>query len=182
MTDREFYNIICTIHLSFKNLKKVSLVKHPESKIISIIRDLSPELKSLTKDTFSIWCLYTQFKFLPSSINSLAKKMGEVSKAEIYSFRDSITNYKSYLNQDIEYLKIKYITPNPSELISEFKAGKIRFYTLYFSLKKSNIDLSTSRINSILWESLQGLMLFVIFKEESINNIMKNLNSIFGEI
>lgn len=181
MTDREFYNIISTIHLSFKNLKKLSAVKHPESKVLGVVAQLTPQLKNFNKDTFSICCLYTQFSQGPSSINSLVQKMAEVSKQEIHSFRDSIMNYNVYLSEDIKYLKSKYLSPSVEEIALEYTSSKIKFYTYYFYIMKLNKieDLKKSRVHSILWNRVLGLMLFVQFKQESVDKILDRISNTF---
>src|SRR5574344_1051843 len=132
MTDREYYNIITTIHLSFKNTKKIPAIKHPESKILSVVSQLNSGLKSFNKDTFSVCCLLTQFKENPSSINSLVTKMSQTTNEDIYKFKDSIKNYKIYLEQDISYLKSKYLKPTYEEISREYLQNNIRFYTYYF--------------------------------------------------
>lgn len=181
MTNLERYQILATVHLGFKNLKKIKAVNHPENKIIGIINDIPSEYNVFNRDTFSIAVLLCQFKKDSSSIGGLAKKLSEISKEDIFKFRDSITNYKVYLKNDIEYLKIKYITPSIDELFKEFINDNIKFYTLYFSILKleKSDELQTSRIYSIIWKKILGLMVFIRFKEESINNITSELNSIF---
>lgn len=181
MTDLEKYHILSTVHLSFRNGKKIKAVKHPENKMIVSINELPNTFKHFNKETFSIAVLLCQYTKDPSSIMSLAKRMNEISKEDIYKFRDNILHYKKYLSDDINYLKQKYLVPTTEEICLEFINNKIKFYTFYFFIINTHKeeDINKSRIYSIIWKKLQGLMLFVRFKEESIDSIMKELNSIF---
>jgi hypothetical protein len=176
----ELYNISQGIFLAFKhNAKKRQLsVKHSEKAMNRFKYSIPSRFETYTKENFILTCLYICFKKSPSSYDSFLEVLKEIDfNKDVYKFKDSIINYKGYLNSNINYIRENYGAGNTNTLFKEYMKNNIQFYTLWFYLKYKNVDLDLlSNIQSIHINKIKVFLLYVTFSESSLLNIQQLFN------
>jgi len=176
----EQYNISQGIFLSFKNnSKKRQLSVNHSEKVRAKFKYLIPSrFETYTKENFILTCLYISFTKSPSSYNSFLDILREIDfNKDITKFKDIIINYKFYLNKDINFIRESYGSGNVNILFSEYSKNNIQFYTLWFYLKYSNIDINNlSNIQTIYTNKIKVLLLYITFSEKSLINITNLFN------
>jgi hypothetical protein len=94
----------------------------------------------------------------------------DLDEKEVKKFKSDIINYVVHLGRDVEFLVQKYNSkPSIEDIFFEYTGGNIKFYTLWFYLKKINADfneLNESRIKGVILQRIQNLLLFVSFSAE----------------
>ena len=186
MTYEEQYDIATGIFNTFnKGLKRKTMkVNHGQKKRDSL-KSIFPYKKyeKYTREVFILACLHISFNRMPSSVTEMYTELNNIEMSDIQTFRDSISQYRKYLKDDLETLITLYGTNVSLEQItSEYRNKSIKWYTWYFYLLVSNSEeeVMNSRVNGILYAKVKSLLLFVSFSEKSIqltNRILsKNLS------
>lgn len=176
------YNISYPIFLTFNKKKHIHNVYHsPEVKERYKKFYYFSKFETYTKEKYKLTVIYCMFKFNISSYTALLQKLNVIDFSEVYNFRDSLVNYRTYIKNDIDYLVSKYGKPSDVNVLSEYYAYKINFYTCWWYLKYSG-TLEKNE-NSILYKPLlsqiQMLLYYVKFKEsvlEEVKGIMLQSN------
>jgi hypothetical protein len=176
------YDITNGIFLCFdKELKVRKLTANHSQQVRDKQKSSFPyqKFETWTKENFVIMVLYVMFNKKPPSFKSLLQMMREVDKKDITNFRAEIVNYSQIMSRDIEGLFSKFGGKiSVEEAFNEYQQGRIKFYTLWFYLQKSGANLEeieTSRIKGALLRRIKSLMLYVTFKQESVDKINKLL-------
>ena len=139
--------------------------------------------ESIDKETFILSCIYIMFTKSPSSYRGLVSELRELNLKEVSTFKMTILNYNDYIQRDITYIISEYGgNATYQNIVRDFLDKKVQFYTLwFFILFNPDIDineLKKSRVFSHIHKKLTFIMLFVTFKQESIDNLNKVFNQI----
>lgn len=168
------YNIASGIWTSFsaKNSKRILAVSHKQKKRDSIKSRFPYRTYELwTKSNFIIASLYVCFHRSPSSLNSMYDLLSEIEEIDIMRFKNEIIHYRKFLIEDLERIRIEESNNVSLEyMIQEYRNSKIKWYTFYFFLVVSGVDISKierSRINGHLLKKIRKLLLYVTFSEKS---------------
>jgi len=99
-------------------------------------------------------------------------ELREVDFKEIEKFKREILNNQDYIGQDVGYLKKVYgSSVDPQKVLKEYLDGKIKFFTAWWFIKLNSSDWEPGRTFSHVIRKLKFLMLFLTFKEESVERI-----------
>jgi hypothetical protein len=123
-----------------------------------------------TRENFIIAVLYLCFNKAPSSIHVLLAQLRELDSKEVFAFKNEIINYRTFLIQDIEKLKVDSEHISTEYMISLYRIGKIKWYTFYFYITLSGYDINKileSRVNGYLIKRIKFLLLYITFSERS---------------
>lgn len=172
------YDIANGVFLTFRNnlAKRTLKVSHGNIKRDKL-KDLFPYSKyeTFTRENFIGTCLYIMYKHYPSSIYKMLEYLVEVKQEDVIIFKNQIMQYKSYVNQDVIYLREKYGDPTLNSVVKELKKGNIKFYTAWFFLKRTNTNIeeyiNQNRINGAIVQKIKQLMLFITFSEKALEII-----------
>lgn len=132
-----------------------------------------------TKENFILANLYVNFKENPSSLMGAIKKLEDLKDSDVLIFKNEIVNYRKFLKDDIERIKIQGNKVSLDYMLREYKKGKIYWFTFYFYLEASQDpnatleNLKKSRINIMLIQRIEKLLLYVSFSKESRELIKK---------
>ena len=138
------------------------------------VRMLFPYQKweTRTKEVFVLACLYVVFTKTPSSFRSFVSELREVSMKEISKFKHIILNNQDFLAKDASFLQKTYgSSVDPQKVLKEYVDGKIQFYTAWWFIKLNHEDFVPGRTFSHILRKLKFIMLFLTFKEDSIQRI-----------
>ena len=174
------YDISQGIFLAFKNnLNTKQLNVNHSDKVRTKYRYMFPsKFETYTKENFIIMCLYICFKKSPSSFEKLIDIMRNIDfVADVLKFKDSLINYRLYLNNDINYIREVYGAGNVSILFNDYMKNKINFYTLWFYIKYSNYNIEFTNIQKIHINKIKVMLLYVTFSEQS----LKYINTLFEQ-
>jgi len=174
----EQYNICSGIFMAFNNKsnKRILSVSHGKEKR-EIMKQIFPykQYESWTKENFILACLYIMFTKSPSSLNSSYELLVDIEEKNIMKFKNEILYYKKYLIDDINRINIESFDVSLDYIISEYRLGKIKWYTFYFYILVNNEmeKINKSRINKHLMEKINKLLLYITFSEKSVLEIRK---------
>ena len=181
------YKISSGIFLTFKNPDKLRKSMRHSDKTIEKFKALYP-LKfcsEMTKDNFILLNIYINYKYKPSSLNSLLEKLNSINKEnkiykEFLKFKDRVLNYKYYLVQDIKFLT-NQDEINLKTMFDFYKKNEINFYTFYFWIISQNIsdDEIKSRIMKTEIKKIKAILQYITFPEKIIPLLKEKLTSIF---
>lgn len=181
---KDMYNITCGILMAFKNNsdKRLLSVNHPLKKMNSF-EQIFPVSKysEWTRENFIIAVLYINFYKSPSSINSCIDLLRDLDKSDVLRFKNEIINYRTFLIQDIEKLKIDSEHINIDYMTNLYRNNRIKWYTYYFYIIVSGQDINkllSSRINGHLLRKIKILLLYVTFSEKTMLLVKELLNDI----
>ena len=125
-----------------------------------------------TKEVFVLACLYTIFTKTPSSFRSFVGELREIDLKDVSSFKHIILNYHDFISKDVSYLRETYGSSiDQHTILNEFMEGKIKFYTAWWYVKFNEEDFKIGRVYAHVIRKLRFLMLFLTFREDSIENI-----------
>lgn len=131
--------------------------------------------ESTTKENFVLLSLYVMFTKTPSSFRSYVSEIANADMKEAMKFKQDILQYDNNIKRDVKYLREKYMDDlNVQNVFNEFNSRKIKFYSAWFYLNFCGEDieaLSKSRVMGHVIRKLKFIMLYVTFKEESVNKI-----------
>jgi len=172
------YSLAYGIFLTFdKNLKVRKLTSNHSIQVMDKMKSAFPysKFEQWTKERFAITIIYLMYKKKPPSFKNLVQMLYDLDEDEVKKFKNEIINYEILLSKDIEYLVLKYNSkPSIDEMFFEYSNNNIKFYTLWFYLKKINADIDKlleSRIKSIIIKRIQSLLLFISFETEKLKKI-----------
>jgi hypothetical protein len=132
-----------------------------------------------TKETFVLACLFVIFNKTPSSYRSFVDELREVDMKEIAKFKHIIMNNQDFIAKDIAYLREKYGSSiDPQKTLKEFVDGQIQFYTAWWYVKLFHEEWNPGRTFSHILRKLRFLMLFLTFKEESVQRIQEQFKQV----
>ena len=175
------YDVAVGILMTFKNnqSKRSLSVNHSEAKRdkLSLIFPYA-KFHSFTKENFIVTCLYIMYKINPSSINKLIECLREIDfQSTVLPFKNSITQYKANVVKDVMYIREHYGNPSFKTMLKEYKKANIKFYTLYFYMKKHDMDIkalieSEGHLVAYHLKQIKQLMLYITFKQTAIDTIL----------
>ena len=181
LTYNQQYNILNGIFLTFKNnsSKRLLTVNHTDNKRDKM-KILFPYLKyeSFAKENFIVVCLYIMYKFNPSSVNKTLDILREIDfDKTVVPFKNSISQYKSNVIQNVMSMREKYGKPTMSDMFKEYKKGNIKFFTLYFYMKKNGYDIDETiktqgHLVAYHLRQIRQLMLYITFRQTAIDSIL----------
>ena len=169
----DMYNITAGIFTAFKQNKgkRLLTIRHPKSKRDYMERIFPVNKYSeWTKENFIIAVLYVNFYKSPSSLHSCIEHLRDLNKDNVFRFKNEILNYRKFLQEDIERLKISSEHINQEYMTSQYRNSKIMWYTYYFYMINSGADIESlekSRINGYLVKKIKNLLLYITFSEKS---------------
>ena len=132
---------------------------------------------SRKKETFVLACLHIMFYKTPSSYASLVTELRAFDIKKVAKFKHLIVYYADYMRKDVSYLKEAYGSGiNTQNVLSAFVNKDIEFYTAWWFIKLNDEDFKPNRTYTHLLNRLKFIMLFLTFKEESIQNIKTLFN------
>ena len=125
-----------------------------------------------TKEIFVLACIYVIYTKTPSSYRAFVEELREVEMKSVASFKHIIMNNQDYIAKDVSYLKNTYgNTIDPQKVLAEFLDGKIQFYTAHWYLRIFKDDWVPGRTFTHVMRKIRFVMLFLTFKEESVQTI-----------
>lgn len=179
----EMYNISGGIYVAFKNNKDKSVktftINHGQKKRESMKVFFPMGYETWTRENFIIANLYIQFNNSPSSLISSFETLKNTPKQSIMKFKDEILMYRKYLIEDIERIKLYETKIDANYIINEYVTNKVKWYTFYFYVMYSGLDIGLiekSRINKFLLIKIKKLLLYVTFSEKSASLIKTLIN------
>jgi len=172
------YNISNGIFLCYDQKLKMRMLssKHGESPREKM-KNVFPYRKyeGTTKENFVLLSLFIMFTKTPSSFRGFVSEIANADMKEAMKFKQDILQYDNNIKRDVKYLQDKYMDElTVQKVFREFNAKKIKFYTAWFYLNFCGEDieaLSKSRIIGHTIRKLRFVMLYVTFKDESVNKI-----------
>jgi phosphoenolpyruvate synthase/pyruvate phosphate dikinase len=178
LTFNQQYDIANGIFLTFdKNLPMRKMTSNHTQQVRDKARHYFPYTKfeTWTKERFAITIIYIMYKKNPPSFKNLGQMLYELDEKEVKSFKSDIVNYNLYVAKDVDYLvQIYNSLPTIENIFFEYINGKIKFYTLWFYLKKIDADMNElmeSRIKGVILRKIKNLLLFVTFNAEKLDKI-----------
>ena len=171
------YNMTAGIFMTFHNKKsnkRSFSVKHSIKKMEqmeAIFPSTKYNLK--TKENFILSNLYLNFKEGPSSLAGAIERLADLDDKKVLQFKNEIVNYRKFLKEDIDRINAEESKVDVEYMINEYRNSNIHWFTYYFFLEassdpKANLEeLSKSRINKMLIQKIQKLLLYVSFSESS---------------
>jgi hypothetical protein len=180
------YNIANGIFQCFNkvNKKRLLSVSDKQDKLDKD-KTLFPYQKyeSYIKADFIVTCLYLMMKHKPTSKHKLYELLREDNFNEVMIFKNEIKSYKHFVQVDVDYLIEIYGNATPNQIITEYKKGKIKFYTVFFLFKIKGVDfveyILAHRINGVHLQYINQAMLYITFSEvayEYVNKILTQSN------
>lgn len=128
--------------------------------------------ESKTRELFVLACMYTIFTKTPSSFRGFLSELREIDMKEVAKFKHKILNYEDYLKKDIRYLLEQFGSSiTPEIVLKELMKDNIQFFTAYWYLYFDKSGFTAGRTFSHVMRKIKFLMLFLTFKEESVQNI-----------
>jgi hypothetical protein len=187
LTFNEQYDISNGIFLAFKNnVKQRQLSVGHGSTVRERYQKIFPtKYETFTKENFIITCLWICFKKSPSSYDSFLDILKELNfTTDVLPFKNSIINYKHFLQQDIAYLQSINGRGTVHSIFNEYINNKIKFYTLWFYIKYSNnLEYNFNYIQNISINKIKVLLLYITFTESSMQTVTQLFNeSILGSL
>jgi phosphoenolpyruvate synthase/pyruvate phosphate dikinase len=172
------YDIANGIFLTFdKNLANRKMTSNHSIQVREKTKSSFPYMKysDWTKERFAISIIYLMYKKKPPSFKNLIQMLYDLDEKEVKKFKAEIINYEVLVSRDVEFLVQKYGSkPSEEDMFFEYSLGNIKFYTLWFYLKKINADIDNimnSRIKGVIIRRIKTLLLFVSFSEEKLKKI-----------
>lgn len=131
---------------------------------------------TMTKENFVMTCIYIMFTKTPSSYRGLVTELYEVTTEEVQDFKYRILNYDSYIGKDIRHMNETYgASITYQQVFREFLDGNYQFYSVWFFImfnpKINRDEIRKSRALSHVLRKLEFIMLFLTFKQESVQRI-----------
>lgn len=125
-----------------------------------------------TKETFVLACVYIIFTKTPSSFRSMVNELREVDFKYIEAFKHKIINNQDYIGKDVGYLKNTYGSSiDPQKILKEYVGHNIEFYTAWWYIKFYKEEWVPGRTFTHVMRKLRFIMLFLTFKDESVDRI-----------
>lgn len=132
-----------------------------------------------TKETFVLACIYVIFTKTPSSFRAFVEELREVDLKEVGKFKHIILNYQDFMAKDVRYLKEEFGSSiDPQKVLTAYINGKIQFYTAWWYIKLNHEDFKPGRTFSHILRKLKFVMLFLTFKQESVDRMKELFNQI----
>ena len=179
----EQYNVLHGIFITFDKNTKSRLLKSTHKQDV---RDRAKSMYSYkkyetwTKENLVVLGLYIMLRQKPSSFSGLLKELNnDDTKIWVSEFKDKIINYKSYIIQDINFiLETTGEKPTTNKMFDLYADESIQFYTLWWFLKFSGVDLDElmkTRVKGTLLKRIRQINLFLTYKESNLEYIKKAL-------
>ena len=172
------YSLANGIFLTFdKNLPIRKMTSNHSIQVKEKAKTYFPYMKyqEWTKERYAIAVIYLMYKKKPPSFKNLIQMLYDLNEKEVNSFKSEIVNYVAHICKDVDFLVQKYKSkPSIEDIFFEYSSNNIKFYTLWFYLKKINADfeiLYESRVKNVILKRIQNLLLFVSFNEEKLKKI-----------
>lgn len=132
-----------------------------------------------TKETFVLACIYVVFTKTPSSFRAMVSELREIDLKDITKFKHIIMNNQDFMAKDTAYLKETYGSSiDPQKVMKDFADGNIQFYTAWWYVKLQHEDWVPGRTFTHVLRKLRFVMLFLTFKEESVQRIRQLFDQI----
>jgi len=181
---KDMYQMCAGIFTTFHNKesnKRSFAVKHSIKKMeqMSYIFP-SAKFKLKTRENFILSNLYVNFKEGPSSLVGAIEKLTDLDDKKVIQFKNEIINYRKFLKEDIDRINSEESKVDLDYMVNEYRNNNIKWFTFYFYLEASSDpkasleELSKSRINKILIQKIEKLLLYVSFSEQS-RELIKSL-------
>lgn len=165
MTKYSFYSLASRIFYTFdKNNGKISNFVPKRGKHIDyIIESIPSRLYTLDKTTASITCFYVNFRYSPSSHTRMFEKLKEIESKEISDFKEYLQNSLRTYKSEFKEINSKLFKMNASEAINAYKKKEINFITLYYFIKKNNLEkeIYDSILYNIIFSKIESLILLL---------------------
>lgn len=170
------YDILFSMYLTYntKSLTKLHSVFHGDDVRQEYLGYWPLEkYQSYTPNKFKITILYIIYNYTPSSVHDILNKLHTVEYKDVEVFYNNIVNYTISLKKDIEYLSQKFGSPTLHQVVQSYVGKNIEFYTFWWYLKYTdNLEtIKKSNIYGGLIYKIQFLLLYIKFKESSLQNI-----------
>lgn len=165
MTKFEFYSIACRIYYTFdKNDGKISNFVPTKAKYVDyLVNTIPAKLYQLDKPTAAIACFYINYKYSPSSLNSMFNRIKNIELSEITQFKfyieDSLRTYKKeYYELQSDRFKM-----NLNEAINAYNQKRINFISFYYFCLKNDFieEIRSNILYKIIFSKIEPLILFL---------------------
>lgn len=166
MIKEDVYDISVKIYLTFSKRLETPLryINHSKKTKEKYFSKIPSKFTDYSRETLIVINLYLNFYKKPKSINSLFEMFSQIDNNELYSFKQDIKNYKTFLLQDYKYTKDNQIK-DINTLFNLFIQKKIKALSLYYILKKFNLENQIkSRIFMSIYKDIKILLLFLRLK------------------
>jgi hypothetical protein len=118
----------------------------------------------------------------PSSFQGMLQLLqDDDTDKKVKYFKDIIMNYKTYINEDVEKIIIKFgEKPTFDQMFKLYVDKEIKFYTLWWFLKYSEEDIDAickMRVKGNIVKRIKQMNLFLTFSEKNLEVIKKTLQT-----